>query len=425
MRLIPRGMLGCCLVGVAWLCCPTASDGENWPQFRGPNGQGRSSETALPIKWSLNENIAWKTSIPGEGWSSPIVWDDQVFVSTATEGGTSCRLLSLDRLTGRVLWNKEVFRQSTLRKEQRNSFATPTPATDGERVYVCYGEGGFAAVNFAGDVLWTNHDYKFYGQHGLGTSPIVYQNFLIMARDGSSEGPDKALGWQKPWENSYVLALDAKTGQERWRGRRGLSRISHGAPAIWEHDSVAEVVSEAGDVLQGFDLRTGERLWSHEVIGEGKVPSTTLGDGLVFAAGGWGGKETIKAFRLGARGDLGERELVWEQAKGTPKVPSLLYVRPHLFTISDGGVATCLDAVSGEVHWQRRLDGSYSASPIYAAGRVYFLADDGTTTVIEAQSEFHQAAKNPLTGPIQASMAVSQGKLFIRTGQELYCIGTE
>lgn len=425
MSMNSRGMAACWLVCLAWLFCLTNANGENWPQFRGPNGQGRSSETEAPVKWSLNENIAWKTSIPGEGWSSPIVWGDHVFVSTATEDGTSCRLLAIDRPTGEVLWDKEVFRQSTLRKEQRNSFATPTPATDGERVYVCYGEGGFAAVNFAGEVLWTNLDYKFYGQHGLGTSPIVYQDFLIMARDGSSEGPDKALGWQTPWEKSFVLALDAKTGQERWQGKRGLSRISHGVPAIWEHDGAAEVVSEAGDVLQGFDLRTGERLWSHEVIGEGKVPSTTLADGLVFAAGGWGGKETIKAFRLGARGDLGERELVWEQAKGTPKVPSLLYVQPHLFTISDGGVETCLDAANGEVRWQKRLDGSYSASPVYAAGHVYFLADDGTTTVVEAQDEFHQVAKNPLSGPIQASMAISQGRLFVRTGQELYCIGME
>lgn len=425
MKSMLRILAPCALAGVACFARLDAAHGENWPQFRGPNGQGRSSETAVPVKWSQAENIAWKANVPGEGWSSPIVWDDRVFVTTATEEGKSCRLLSFHRDTGEVLWDKEVFRQSTLRKEQRNSFATPTPATDGERVYVCYGEGGFAALNFAGEVLWTNLDYKFYGQHGLGTSPIIYQDLLIMARDGSSEGPDKALGWQKPWENSYVLALDTKTGEERWRGKRGLSRISHGVPAIWEHDGAAEVVSEAGDVLQGFDAHTGERLWSHEVIGEGKVPSVTLGDGLVFAAGGWGGKETIKAFRLGARGSLGEQELVWEQVKGTPKVPSLLYVQPHLFTIGEGGVATCLDAASGEVRWQKRLDGSYSASPIYAAGRVYFLADDGTTTVVEATDKFRELAKNALAGPIQASMAVSQGRFFIRTGQELYCVGTE
>ena len=147
-----------------------------------------------------------------------------------------------------------------------------------------------------------------------------------MARDGSSDGDDKKVGWQSPWDQSRVLALDARTGQERWQSKRGLSRISHGAPAIWEHDGKAEVVSEAGDVVQGFDVRTGERLWSSEVIGEGKVPSTVLGDGLVFTSGGWGGKETIKAFRLGGKGDLKETQLVWEQKKNMPKVPSMIYV---------------------------------------------------------------------------------------------------
>lgn len=226
----------------------------------------------------------------------------------------------------------------------------------------------------------------------------------------------------KAWEKLLRLGPGY---EERWRGKRGLSRISHGVPAIWEHDGDAEVVSEADDVLQGFDVRTGARLWSHEVIGEGKVPSATLGDGRVFAAGGWGGMESIKAFRLGARGNLGEKELVWEQVKGTPKVPSLLYVQPHLFTIGEGGVATCREAASGEVRWQKRLDGSYSASPIYAAGRVYFLSDDSTTTVIEAADKFRELAKNALTGLIQAPLAVSQGRFFIRRGQELYCVGTD
>jgi outer membrane protein assembly factor BamB len=289
---------------------------ENWPQFRGPTGQNVSDEKNLPLHWSPNSNIVWKAQIPGDSWSSPIVWNDSVFVTTATDEGQSCHVLAISGKNGSVLWNREVFRQIPRRKEGRNSYATPTPVSDGDKVYACFGDGSFAALNFEGTIVWTNRDYSFYGQHGLGSSPILHDGLLIMARDGSSEGEDKKLGWQKPWDQSYVLALDPKTGKERWKAKRGLSRISHMGPAIWKApEGHVEVVSEAGDVVQGFDLKTGERLWSSEVIGEGKVPSVVLGDGLVFTAGGWGGKETIKAFRLGDKGELKETNLVWEQKK--------------------------------------------------------------------------------------------------------------
>src|SRR6185437_12292656 len=199
-------------------------------------------------------------------------------------------------------------------------------------------------------------------------------------------------------------------------------RISHGGPNIWEHDGKTEVVSEAGDVVQGFDFQTGERLWSGEVIGEGKVPSVVLGDGLVFTSGGWGGKETIKAFRLGGQGALKETSLVWEQKKGMPKVPSMLYMKPHLFALTDGGVATCMKADSGELVWQERVGGNFSASPVGAAGRIYFLSDNGETTVIEAGPEFKVLAKNPLGEKVQASPAFSQGRIFLRTANHLYCV---
>jgi len=397
---------------------------QNWPQFRGPNTQGHSAETNLPLKWSATENIAWKTELPGEAWSSPIVWGDHVFVTTATEAGTSCRVLALDRRTGALRWNTEVFKQKTGRKEGRNSYATPTPATDGKLVYVCFGDGSFAALDFKGRVVWINRDHPFYGQHGLGTGLLLHDGLLIMARDGSSDGEDKKVGWQIPWDKSYVLALDAKTGKERWKAKRGLSRIAHGTPAIWKApDGRAQVISEAGDVLQGFDLKTGERLWTSEVIGEGKVPSIVLGDGLAFTSGGWSGKESIKAFRLGGAGELKESNLVWEQKKGMPKVPSMIYVKPYLFAITDGGVATCMNAATGELLWQQRVGGNFSASPIAAEGRIYFVGDNGETTVIKAGATFEVLAKNPLEGTVQASPAISQGQIFIRTERSLYAIG--
>jgi outer membrane protein assembly factor BamB len=403
--------------------CAVSALAENWPQFRGPTNQGLSSETNVPVAWGAESNFLWKTSVPGEAWSSPIVWGDHIFLTTAIDNGQSCRVISVDAKNGSMLWNKEVFRQTPLRKEGRNSYATPTPATDGDRVYVCFGDGSFGALSFGGEVIWTNRDYPFYGQHGLGTSPILFHDTLIMARDGSSPGDDKKLGWQVPWDQSRLIALDAKTGRERWQGKRGLSRISHGAPVIWQHDGKIEVVTEAGDVVQGFEFETGERLWSNEVIGEGKVPSVVIGDGLVFTSGGWGGKETIKAFRLGGAGEQKESRLVWEQKKGMPKVPSMVYVKPHLFAITDGGIASCMKAETGEIVWQERVGGNFSASPVYAAGKIYFLGDNGETTVTDAGPQFKVIARNPLGEKAQASIAIANGHLFIRTESNLFCIG--
>ena len=411
------------LCAAASLFAGSFAHAENWPQFRGPTRQGVSTETGLPLEWSETSHVAWKEQIPGQAWSSPIVWGDRVFVTTAMVAGQSCRVLALDAKSGRVLWNREVFRQVPLKKEDRNSHATPTPATDGERVYACFGDGSFAALDFAGEIVWTNRDYPFYGQHGLGTSPILYNGLLIMARDGSSNGEDKALGWQKPWDQAYVLALDAKTGRERWKARRGMSRISHGVPNIWEHDGRAQVVSEAGDVVQGFDVETGGRIWSSEVIGEGKVPSVVLGNGLVFTAGGAGGRNSIKAFRLDGKGDLKETNLVWEQRKGAPNLPSMIYAAPHLFAMNDAGVMSCLRADTGESVWRERVGGNFSASPVLADGRLYLLSDEGVTTVIEAGPEFKVLARNSLGEKAQASMAISGGRIFIRTAGNLFCIG--
>jgi len=407
------------------LACAVPSNAENWPQFRGPTAQGLSSDPNPPLTWSAINNVAWKTEIPGESWSSPVVWGDQVLLTTATESGESCHVLALDRRTGAVQWDREVFRQQPRRKEARNTYATPTPATDGERVYACFGDGSFVALSLTGAVVWTNRSYPFYSQHGLGTAPILQDGLLIMARDGSSDGDDKKLGWQTPWDQSYVVALDAKTGRERWKTSRGLSRISHGAPCIWDNEGHPQVVSEAGDVVQGFDLKNGERLWTSEVIGEGKVPSAVIGEGMVFTSGGWGGKETIKAFRLGGRGDLKESNLVWEQKKGMPKLSSMVFVKPHLFAITDGGVATCLRGDSGQIVWQERVGGNFAASPVAAAGRIYCVGDSGETTVIAAGPEFKVLARNPLEERVQASPAISQGQIFIRTEHHLFCIGAK
>lgn len=400
-----------------------AMHAENWPQFRGPDAQGRSAEKDVPLNWSATENLAWKTPVPGDGWSSPIVWQDTVFVTTATEEGKSCHVLALDRTTGTIRWNQEVFQQALGHKEGRNTYATTTPATDGERVYACFFDGSFAALDFSGKIVWTNRSYPFYSQHGLGTSPILYRDLLIMARDGSSQGEDKGLGWQRPWDDAFIVALDTRTGHERWKARRGLSRISHGVPTIWSApDAHTELVSEAGDVVQGFDPRNGQRLWTSQVIGEGKVPSTVVGGGMVFTAGGWGGRESIKAFKIGGQGELGTNNLVWEQKGIMPKVPSMLYLDGRLFAVTDNGTATSMNANTGAILWKERLGGNFSASPVTAAGRIYFTNDSGETTVVDAAPQFGVLAKNPIGEKVQASLAISHGQIFIRTEKHLFAI---
>jgi outer membrane protein assembly factor BamB len=396
---------------------------ENWPCFRGPGHQGVSHESRLPLYWNASSNILWKTSVPGEAWSSPIVWNDRVFLTTATEGGVSCRVLSFESKTGRVLWEKEVFKQLTRKKEGRNSYATPTPVTDGEHVYAAFGDGSFVALDFAGNVIWTNRDFPFYSQHGLGTSPVLFEDLLIMSRDASSEEEDKTVGWQKPWEKSFVMAVDRRDGKLRWKTFRGLSRIAHVTPNLWTPPGAAtQVISGAGDVVQAFDARSGKLVWSSENNGEGVVPSIVIGENLAFAACGFSGRDSIKAFRLQAEGDEKPGDLAWEQKKGTPKIPSVIYVAPHLFTINEGGIATCLKAATGEVVWQERVGGNFSASPVAADGRIYLFSDGGETVVIEAGPEFKLLARNPLDGKAQASFAVSNGRIFIRTDQSLFCV---
>jgi len=244
-----------------------------------------------------------------------------------------------------------------------------------------------------------------------------------MARDGSGEPQETGAGWHSPWARARLLALDTHSGKLRWEANRGLSRIAHVVPAIWKApDGHEELISGAGDVVQGFDPQTGRRLWTSRNIGEGVVPSIVIGDGLVFTASGWGGRESIKAFRPGGQGDLCESNLVWEQRKGASKIPSYLFLTPYLFTISEGGIAMCLRAETGEIVWQERIGGNFSASPICAGGRIYFLSDEGETTVIEAKPEFSIVARNPLHEKCQASMAASDGRLLIRTAANLYCM---
>lgn len=418
--LLSRAGVALLTMTLAFLMVPRTGWSENWPRFRGPSGQGHSTETGLPQSWSRGDGVAWRTEIPGEGWSSPIVWNGRVFLTAAMEEGRSCRVLALDLATGKVLWNREVFQQELLRKENKNSYASATPCTDGERVYACFADGSLVALDFEGQILWTNREYHFYSKHGLGESPIVVGDLLIMPRDGSSPGPDIKVGWKEPWDQAYVLALDAATGKQRWKTQRGLSRVSHMTPLVTTVDGVAQVISPAGDRIQGFDQETGHLVWTAYSQGEGVTPSPVIGRGLLYTSSGFE-KPTIRAVRLtGLSGDVTQSHIVWEQQKGTPTQASLIYVDPHLYAVTDNGVLSCYDGVSGEIVWQDRLAGKFSASPVYADGRIYFLDEDGLTTVIKPGPTFEVLSRNAIEEPCQASLAISDGTILLRSAQALY-----
>jgi outer membrane protein assembly factor BamB len=394
---------------LAFLCC--ALSAEDWPCFRGPGRQGVSTENGIPAIWTTSENILWKAAVPGEAWSSPIVSNGRLFLTTATEGSASCRVLAFDARTGRALWDREVFRQTPGQRETKNSYASPTPVADGRRVYTVFGDGSFAALDHEGKVLWINRDFQHFGQHGLGTSPVLHDGLLIMARDGSSTGEDKKLGWQKPWDQSFVLALDAATGKLRWKSGRGLSRIAHVTPTLFD----GQLISGAGDVVQGFNPLTGALLWTGRSQGEGVVPSIVAGGGLIYSCSGFE-KPTIRAFRPGG-------EVAWEQTRGVPMIPSLLYAEPYLYSITTNGIAYCYRAATGEVVWQGRVGGDHSASPVLAGGKLYFSSEQGEVTVLEAGPEFKVVARNPMGEKFQASPAISGGVIYLRTESRLYAVG--
>jgi outer membrane protein assembly factor BamB len=403
---------------------------ENWPCFRGPSRQGVSESKALPLKWSDKEGVKWKTEIPGESHSSPIVWQDKIFLTTATDGGKSCRVLCVSATDGKLLWNTEIFTQETARKESRNTYATPTPVTDGKHVYAVFGSGGIAAVNFDGKVAWTFREFRFYSRHGLGASPLLEDGLLVMPWDWSTdpdkEGADKErVGWQLPWDRSFVFALHAADGKLAWKTGRGASRIAHITPNIWtDATGRKQVVSGAGDVLQGFDLKTGERLWTAENPGEGVAPSVLIAGDIAVQTNGWGGADSVRAFKLpGSKGDVGESTMLWEQKKNASKLPSMIYAAPNVYSITEAGMAWCANATTGELIYRERLEGKFSASPILAGDRIYITGDEGETFVLAAGPKFEILARNPLGENVQASPAVWQDHFIIRGVKHLYCIG--
>jgi outer membrane protein assembly factor BamB len=399
----------------AVLCALTlVVDAADWPEFRGPTGQGHSSETGLPLTWGESRNISWKVRVNGSGWSSPVVADGRIWLTASREvdrSRISLRALAFDVATGRQLTDTEVFRVSAAApRHQKNSHASPTPIIDGNRVYVHFGPEGTAALSTAGEVLWTRK-LPYEPQHGGGASPALYRDLLIINCDGN--GPD-----------AYVVALDTRTGQIRWkRDRRRPSAQAYSTPLIVRVNDRDLAISIGAFRTAALDPLTGDEVWrvAYE-DGFSNVPRPVFGGGLVFIATGFNSPALI-AVRADGKGDVTRTHIAWTTARGAPYTPSPLFVDGRLYYTSDTGVLTCIEAASGRILWQQRLGGNFSASPVLADGRIYFQSEEGVTTVIRSGATFERLAENTLDEPTLASMAVSNGALYIRGEQHLYKIG--
>jgi outer membrane protein assembly factor BamB len=409
------------LLVVGLLSAGTALGGESWPQFRGPSGQGLYPGS-LPVEWSVNRNIAWKQPIPGIGWSSPILHKGRVYLTTAVPLGEgraanqSLRALCLDAGTGRTLWDKEVFQEdgaTAPRIHRKNSHASPTPLIDGERLYVHFGHQGTACLDLAGQVLW-RRTISYDPWHGNGGSAVLAGDALVFNCDGK--------------DRQKVVALDRRIGQMLWEADRKSAddyKFSFATPLVITVNGQEQVVSPGTNMVGAYDPATGRELWRVRYDGYSVVARPVYGHGLVFVCNGYP-SATLLAIRPDGRGDVTDTHVAWRYRKSVvPHVPSPLLAGDELYLVSDHGVATCLDARTGKVHWQERIGGDHSASPLFADGKVYFQDETGLGTVLRAGKEFRVLARNPLGERTLASYAAADGALFIRTENHLYRIGTQ
>jgi len=392
---------------------------EDWPQFRGPTGQGHSTEAGLPLEWTETQNIAWKVPISG-GWSSPVIAGGRVWVTAVNatrnkrgeDSVISLRLIGLDAASGREVVNAEVFKIDNPEAINiKNSRASPTPIVDGDRVYVHFGADGTAALTTAGQLLWSTR-LRYDAQHGNGGSPVLYRDLLIINCDG----------WG---DDAYVVALDTKTGKSRWRtSRRRPWSQAYSTPLVIRVGDEDQVVSVGAYRTVAYEPLTGKEIWRVS-YGEGfsNVPRPVFGQGLVFIATGFQ-EPALMAVRADGRGDVTRTHVVWMLTRGAPYTPSPLLVGDELYYLSDTGVLSCVDAKTGKMIWQQRLGGNYSASPVFADGRIYALSEEGMTTVFTPGKTFQKLATNRLDGTTLASIAISDRSLFIRTDTHLYRISS-
>lgn len=394
-----------------------ASAGDAWPEFRGPTQQGHSDSTGLPLTWGEGEHVRWKTPIPGEGWSSPVILGSQIWLTTATDEGRSLRAVCVDRESGKIVHDVEVFRVDQLEpKNDFNSYASPTPVLEEGRVYVSFGTYGSACLDTAtAKPIWKNNELKLDHQEGPGSSPVLYKDLFLLHCDGM--------------DVQYVVALHKETGEVAWRTDRSTNfgdkppylKKAFSLPLILDVDGQDQLISIGALRAFSYDPADGREIWSLEIPGFSNVPRPVAGHGMVYLATGYMQPE-LWAVRLSGQGDIGATHVAWKHTDGVPAKPSVLLVGDELYMVADNGIARCLDAKTGEELWKQRIDGTYSASPVFVDGLVHFFSETGVTTILKPGRTFELLAENELDGRILASPAVAGSALFIRTDAHLYRI---
>jgi outer membrane protein assembly factor BamB len=409
------------LIVVVALCASVSWAEENWPQFRGPQGNGISDAKDLPLTWSESQNVKWKTPIHGKAWSSPVVWGKQIWMTSATVDGTELYAICVDFDSGKVIHDVKLFE---IAHPQYcipfNSYGSPTPAIEEGRVYITFGAPGTACLDTnTGKVLWTRTDFVCNHFRAAGSSPLMYKDFLIMNFDGS--------------DHQFVVALDKKTGKTIWRTERDVNfdalnadgrprgdgdfRKAFSSPRILNVEGRDQLLSLGSKCLYCYDPMTGKELWKlADTAAHSGSDTPVIADGMIYYGTGHGGTD-LYALKVTPDGIINSNNIVWKTHKAVPTRSSVLVVEGLLYMVTDAGIATCLDAKTGAEVWRQRIDGQYSASPLHAAGRIYFLSEQGVTTVLAAGKEFRLLARNELPGGFMASTVVTGNSMILRTFQ--------
>ncbi|MFM9117506.1 MAG: PQQ-binding-like beta-propeller repeat protein [Planctomycetota bacterium] len=384
----------------------------DWPQFRGSQSNALVGVDPAPMEWSESKNVTWKTTIPGLGWSSPVVVGDRVYLTSAVPQaeGLSLRTFAVNAKTGKIEWDREV---RALPKKpaihSKNSHASPTPIIHDGSVFVHFGTHGMYRLKAAdGTIEWSCLELEYPPMHGNGGSPVLHDGKLVVVCDGSKD--------------PFVAAVDATTGKVAWKTLRGVkARINHSfvTPTVAIINGQAQVMAPGPDHFAAYDLATGKELWRVLAPGWSVVPQPAIGHGMVFYNHDYDNPE-LMAVKLGGQGDVTDSHVVWRQKRGAPSTPSPVLVGDELFFISDEGIASCVDARTGERHWMKRIEGNYSASPVHVAGRILFLNETGLGTWVKASKEYEVLGTCEVPGRTFATPAFVPGAMYLRTDSTLY-----
>ena len=401
------------ILGLLSIVTSMLLSGGDWPEFRGPTAQGHVMNANLPLEFGPKKNLKWKVAVPGQGWSSPVIVGNRIYLTSAItkNGKLSLSALCLNTTEGRIIWQQPVFHVAgkAPRMHRKNSQASPTPIVSDKRVYIHFGHMGTACLDLTGKVIWKNESIKYPPVHGNGGSPALVNGKLIFSCDGSKD--------------PFIIALNSQNGEQVWRTKRTANakkKFSFCTPLVVDTADGKQVILPGSSMIGAYNPDTGAEIWK-VTYGDGYsvVPRPVTAHGMVYFSSGFD-KATALAVKLGGRGDVTESHLAWRIIKGAPHTPSMLAVGDELYMVSDGGIGSCVDARTGKVHWQERLGGSYSSSPIVSKGRIYYTNETGVVKVVKATKKFELLVTNELGERTLASPAVADNALFYRTEKHLW-----